>query len=221
MSKFSGLTDANRAGAQVVLEHDFLDRALADHALATIDKSVKWLGVEENRVRIAGRWMAVPRGQSAYGDHGTSYRFSGTEVFARPWSECPILNELRRAIERKLGASFNFVFVNRYDGGKQHISWHRDDEVDLEPGSDIVSYTLGASRDFAFRHLETRERFQGPLHHNTLLVMKPPTNEVCEHCVPKRSESTTQGVRFNLTFRRMVRRNRRRPVEPEDVEPAE
>ena len=85
---------------------------------------------------------------------------------------------------------FNFVLVNRYADGRDHAGEHRDDERELDPSAPIASLSLGAERDFRFRHgskknkailipegvREAPEDLNLPLIDGTLLLMEPPTN---------------------------------------------
>lgn len=202
--KYPGLIEANSYGANVQLIQGVLPEELANRALRDLQEQVKWIPPDENKVFIpAVGFIAVPRSQSAYGDKGTYYRFAGTRVEGKDWSECPVIQEIRKCIQERLGKTFNFVFVNRYANGMQHISWHQDDRRDLQPGSSIVSLSLGQERIFALRRLSDSKRFQGPLKHNTLLVIAPPTNDDFEHCLVKTTEKKAPRERYNLTFRNM------------------
>ena len=50
--------------------------------------------------------------QSAYGEPGITYRYSGTTVPAKSWS--PGLAFLRDLVEKHSGVRYNFVLVNKY-----------------------------------------------------------------------------------------------------------
>ena len=149
----------------------------------------------------------------AHGDDDCpGYRFSGVQVQPRPWIEP--LRELRDLVARCTGFRANFVLVNHYAHAGQHISWHADDERDLDPAAPIASLSLGSARDFQFRPC-ARGAEPGTvtltLEPGSLLVMHPPTNRLFQHCLPKRSgtRAAATGARWNLTFRRMVAPPRR------------
>ncbi|KAI8487928.1 Alpha-ketoglutarate-dependent dioxygenase alkB 2 [Branchiostoma belcheri] len=63
------------------------------------------------RVQIFGKYRDIPRKQVAFGDPGLSYRFSGVEIPARPWS--PLLRTIKDRIQEVTGQEFNFVLINR------------------------------------------------------------------------------------------------------------
>ena len=114
-------------------------------------------------------------------------------------------------MEEATGEAFNFVLVNRYKDGSDHIGEHRDDERDLCRGAAIASLSFGQARDFVFRHREARgtsarrkdiRPVKIELGHGSLLVMKQPTNREWYHSLPVRKGASSP--RINLTFRRMV-----------------
>lgn len=86
---------------------------------------------------------------------------------------------------------------------------HRDDEKELDPLCPIASVSLGAGRDFVFRHRDARgkmpQRRMEPvkleLAHGSLLLMNQPTNTFWYHSLPVRKRISQP--RINLTFRRI------------------
>lgn len=88
---------------------------------------------------------------------------------------------------------------------------HRDDEKELDPLCPIASVSLGAARDFIFRHRDARGK---PIHrqiiepvklelaHGSLLLMNSPTNTFWYHSLPVRKKISLP--RINLTFRRIL-----------------
>ncbi len=70
----------------------------------------------------------------------------------------------------------------------------------------IASLTLGAERDFIFRHQDRRTNHLADekliLTDGLLLLMHSPTNRWWYHGLPPRKKCTTP--RINLTFRRIV-----------------
>lgn len=87
---------------------------------------------------------------------------------------------------------------------------HRDDERELDPLCPIASVSLGAARDFIFRHRDARgkqsrrhiEPVKLELAHGSLLLMNPPTNTFWYHSLPARKKVLLP--RINLTFRRIL-----------------
>lgn len=80
---------------------------------------------------------------------------------------------------------------------------HKDDEKELVMDAPIASLSLGAEREFVFKHGERRynkvENVKLNLRAGLLLLMKHPTNRVWYHGLPARTACTLP--RINLTFR--------------------
>ena len=106
-------------------------------------------------------------------------------------------------MEHKTETKFNSCLLNLYHSGDEGMSWHSDDEKDLEENSAIASLSLGAERKFSFRHKQSKETVALMLEHGSLLVMKDITQTHWHHQLPK-TKKVTQP-RINLTFRSMVK----------------
>ena len=162
---------------------------------------------QNSQVQLFGKWHNVPRKQAAYGDDGLTYTFSGSTISAKPWT--PFLKALRDLLSTKIGFHFNYVLVNRYKDGNDHIGEHKDDEYELVRRSPIASLSFGEARDFVFRHQDSRgakcvrkiEPLKLSLQSGSILLMNYPTNSYWYHSLPVRKRCL--GPRINLTFRQM------------------
>ena len=180
----------------------------ADSLFQQAERMIKYNA--NSKVFLHGKWHNIPRKQTAYGDTGLRYTFSGATVSAQPWSNAGFLKDICDLISTLTGHKFNFVLVNRYKDGVDHMGEHRDDETDLEAGSAIASISLGQARDFIFRHADARGRsakrkiepVKLELSHGSLLMMNHPTNVYWFHSLPVRKRAFLP--RINLTFRKMV-----------------
>lgn len=187
----------------------------ADALFQEAEKVIKYNA--NSKVFVHGKWHKVPRKQTAYGDTGLTYTFSGATVSAQPWNNASFLKNICDLVSSLTGHKFNFVLVNRYNDGNDHMGEHRDDEGDLVPRSVIASVSLGQARDFVFRHVESRgsnaKRKIDPvkleLSHGSLLIMNHPTNVYWFHSLPVRKKAIFP--RINLTFREMVVKNKTSP----------
>lgn len=102
------------------------------------------------------------------------------------------------------------LLFTRYKDGQDHIGEHRDDEKELDLLCPIASVSLGAARDFVFRHRDARGKqscqqikpVKLELAHGSLLLMNPPTNTFWYHSLPVRKKVLLP--RINLTFRRIL-----------------
>lgn len=165
-----------------------------------LEEEVEYFSGELSTVKLHGKSHNVPRKQSAYGDYGLVYKYSGVTYPAKPWTKT--LSYLRKLVEDKSGYSFNFVLVNRYKDGDDRMGFHKDDEKDLIKEYPIASLSFGAERDFIFKHKDSDvDNVKLVLTDGMLLLMKHPTNSIWLHGLPKRKKCIFP--RINLTFRRI------------------
>jgi len=141
----------------------------------SLESTVTYNSAEASSVIIFGKKHEIARKQTAFGDEGTSYKFSGNDVAANAWSKVPSIERIKHDIEHFLDAKhkqreepkskenkeeetpvvgnrFNFCLVNRYKDGNDKIGFHKDDERDLLHKSSIAGVSFGATRDILFKH---------------------------------------------------------------------
>lgn len=176
------------------------DVAEADTLLQRLLTEVPW---RQDVIRLFGREHPLPRLQQWFGDEGLDYTWSGIHLQPLPWS--PFLTEIKNRVEEASGASFNTVLLNRYRSGKDTVSWHSDNEIDLGPQPVICSVSFGAERDFVLKHATNSsiERRAIYLTHGSLLLMAGETQANWLHALPRRARIA--GERVNLTFRQISR----------------
>jgi alkylated DNA repair dioxygenase AlkB len=118
------------------------------------------------------------------------------------WS--PPLIDVKAKLEDSCVTRFNSVLLNYYRDQQDSMGWHSDDEAELGSAPIIASLTLGASREFAFKHKTRKElRYKIKLSHGSLLVMQGTTQAHWLHAIAKEKEPI--GARINLTFRRIFK----------------
>nr|XP_020450009.1 DNA oxidative demethylase ALKBH2 [Monopterus albus]XP_020450010.1 DNA oxidative demethylase ALKBH2 [Monopterus albus]XP_020450011.1 DNA oxidative demethylase ALKBH2 [Monopterus albus]XP_020450012.1 DNA oxidative demethylase ALKBH2 [Monopterus albus] len=188
----------------------------ADRLFKQLEEEMVYSTGEEAKVQVFGKVYNIPRQQATYGDAGLTYTYSGVTRSACLWT--PTLEYIRDVVTKTTGQTFNFVLVNRYKDGQDHIGEHRDDEKELDPLCPIASVSLGAARDFIFRHRDARgkqscrkiEPVKLELTHGSLLLMNQPTNTFWYHSLPVRKKVLLP--RINLTFRRILLDNKKQEV---------
>jgi alkylated DNA repair dioxygenase AlkB len=180
----------------LLYEENFLSSELADRYFTDLQDRCHW----EQKPGIFGYMQ--PRLIASYGDPGVSYRYSGMDYAALPWTAA--LLEIKEAIEAVQG-EYNYCLLNRYRSGTDSMSWHADNEPEM--GNVIGSLSLGATRKFRIRHNVTRETKTLLVGHGTLIIMAGTMQQFWQHEVPKTKQDV--GERINLTFRRIV--NERQP----------
>jgi alkylated DNA repair dioxygenase AlkB len=150
--------------------------------------AVDW---REERIRMFGRTVTVPRLVSWCGDAGLSYRYSGLEHRCAGW--LPLLEPVRSRIARECGFASSMVLLNRYRDGGDSMGWHTDDEAGQGPW--LASLSLGASRRFLLRPRSQLPAVRLDLGHGSLLLFRG----AMPHALPKTARPI--GERINLTFR--------------------
>lgn len=168
----------------------------ADRLLQRLQQETPW---RQDRIRLHGRSLPVPRLQAWYGDPGARYGYSG--ILLNPLPFTPLLQQLRQELEQHTGHRFNAVLLNCYRDGSDSVSWHSDDEKELGTDPVIASLSLGATRRFELRHRQRRElgKYVLDLNHGSLLLMGAGLQRHWQHQIPK--QPGIAAVRLNLTFR--------------------
>lgn len=173
----------------------FLSREDSDGLLRKLLKEINW---KQEKIRMYGKLVNIPRLTAWYGDTDKEYTYSGIKLKPLDWTND--LLTLKKVVEEKAGVAFSSVLLNLYRNGNDSVAWHSDDEKELGTNPTIASISLGTSRTFRLRHLEDRALIRSvELTHGSLLIMQGETQHRWEHEIPKR-----KGIikpRINLTFR--------------------
>ena len=177
---------------EAYLIEDALSPSVADRAFADLLTSVDW---RQERAKLFGRSIPVPRLTAWYGTHGYSY--SG--IHHRPSPMTPLLENLKARMDELAGRRFDSVLINLYRDGADSMGWHSDDEASLGHDPVIASLSLGAERRFHFRHRQRKDRVAVDLGHGSCLIMRGRCQACWQHQLPKTRKKI--GARINLTFR--------------------
>ncbi len=179
-------------GGLILFDNYWLPADEADRYFSDLRNQCVW----EHKPGIFGHMQ--PRLIASYGDPGVSYRYSGVDNAALPWTVT--LLEIKQRIEAVQG-EYNYCLLNRYRSGSDSMGWHADDEPEM--GNVIGSLSLGATRKFRIRHNITRKTQTFLAGNGTLIIMAGTMQQHWQHEVPK--TKLPVGERINLTFRRIVK----------------
>jgi len=177
-------------GGLLLYDTAFLPSNIADRYLLELRDHCPW----EQKPGTFGYMQ--PRLIASYGDAGVTYRYSGVDYAALPWTTT--LLEIKTKIEAVQG-EYNYCLLNRYRSGSDSMGWHADDEPEL--GNVIGSLSLGATRKFRIRYNVTRETQTFLAGNGTLIIMAGTMQQFWQHEVPKTKQNV--GERINLTFRKI------------------
>ena len=153
---------------------------------------------EQKNITLFGRTVCQPRLISWYSDPGVTYTYSNTKFKSKKWPDN--LKLLKNRLNENFGTEFNSVLLNLYRNGQDSMGLHSDDEKELGNNPTVASISLGATRDFKFKHKtknDCAEKFT--LKSGSLLLMMDETQHHWKHEVPKTKKVLTP--RINLTFR--------------------
>lgn len=181
---------------KIALTTDFFDQQTAAHYFDALLRQLQW---EQSEIKIAGRFVKIPRLNAWYGDATARYQYSGAFFSPQDWT--PELLTIRLAIEKACGQKFNSVLANYYRNEQDSVAWHADDEPELGRNPFIASLSLGETRRFLLRRKNTKnpEKIEIKLPGNSLLLMSGALQHYWHHQVPKTTQA--KGARINLTFR--------------------
>lgn len=181
---------------EVVRYYNFFNKAKSDQLFQELLSGIKW---RQDKMKLYGKEIALPRLTAWYGDDGKAYTYSGIPMNPDAWT--PTLLSIKRRIEEVAEVNFNSVLVNLYRSGKDSVSWHSDDERELGKNPIIASVSFGETRRFQLRHKlnKSLDKVEITLTHGSLLIMKGSTQHFWQHQIPKTSKLLRE--RINLTFR--------------------
>ena len=164
------------------------------------DKLLTEIAWAPDQALIFGKLITTKREVAWYADKAYSYTYSKITKKALLWT--PLLLQIKAAVEKASGETYNACLLNLYHNGSQGMAWHSDGEKDLKKNGAIASVSFGAQRKFAFKHKKDNAVVAVPLEHGSLLVMKGSTQSHWLHRLPPTKK--VHSPRINLTFRTIV-----------------
>lgn len=111
------------------------------------------------------------------------------------------VSSIKLDIESQFGMIFNSCLVGRFDDPKDKIGFHTDQSTGMGKNPYVASLSLGRSRKFKIKRIDSGEKLTIILEHGDLIVMGDQSNVKYKHAVPADSECSSDDPRLNLTFR--------------------
>ncbi len=173
-----------------------VSRDKTNHYFKKLLQHISW---KQDEVIIYGKYLITQREIAWYGDECYVYRYSNTTKYALPWTS--ELLALKALVEKETKTVFNSCLLNLYHNGDEGMGWHSDDEACLEKQGMIASLSLGAERNFVFKHKKTGVKVLVFLEQGSVLRMQGSTQLHWLHALPKTTKISEP--RINLTFRNM------------------
>ena len=192
-SPVSNETIINKDGLAIYFD-SLIPKEKSKLFLMQLSKNIQWKNDESV---MFGKHFITRRKTAWYGDQPFCYTYSKIKRTALPWTD--ELLEIKRIVENKEEVEFNSCLLNFYHDGDDGMSWHSDNEKELEKNGAIASVSLGAERKFSFKHKRNKEKIDLILGNGSLLVMKEQIQTHWMHQLPKSKKISEP--RINLTFR--------------------
>ena len=170
----------------------------ADYFLNYLTHQIAW---KNDAAIIFNKKVITKRKVAWYASQEFDYTYSKITRSALPWT--PELLDLKHKVETISGETFNSCLLNLYHSGDEGMAWHSDSESQLERNGAIASVSLGAERQFMFKHKNTKATHASVLQHGSLLVMKGVTQTHWLHRLPPTKK--IHLPRINLTFRTVTK----------------
>lgn len=150
-----------------------------------------------DQIKMYGRWIQTKRKVAWYGEEGLNYTYAHSLKIPLPWTD--VLLELKAIVSQKTRSPYNSCLLNLYHNHTEGMGWHQDNEPELQKGGSIASLSLGAVRNFQFRHKSSKIMIEQMLEDGSLIEMKDEIQDHWQHSLPK--ARIPCGPRINLTFR--------------------
>lgn len=120
----------------------------------------------------------------------------------------PTVKRIKEELERRLSMRFNHALIQLYRDGSDCIRDHADKTLDIEKGSTIVTYSIGARRVMVLRPKNKGSgNIRIPLPSNSALTVPLEANRTHTHSIkqdkrrPEEREEAERGPRISITFR--------------------
>ena len=149
-------------------------------------------------IKMYGRIVYQQRDIGFFSDESIGYYYSGQLSRAKPLkSNCFKLMQL---MNERFGTKYNGILVNRYNGGKNYISDHSDDEKNIDEGG-VIAISHGAVRKFRIRDKLTKKIIMDiPTTSGSIIHMGGDFQKEFTHGIPV--EKNVEGIRYSFTFRK-------------------
>jgi alkylated DNA repair dioxygenase AlkB len=191
-------SDKNLLPTDGVLRYisQFLTLSESDELFRKLHNELNW---QPDVIKMYGKEIITARKIIWMSQNNLPYTYSGTLKQGIPFTE--EIAFLKTKLEQYTNTKFNACLLNFYQNGKQAMGWHSDNESSIVPNSTIASISLGAERDFYFKHKQSNQKVSVFLENGSLCLMENQIQQYWLHQLPVRTK--VLAPRINLTFRLM------------------
>jgi len=179
---------------------EFFDINRSEKMFAYFKNNIKWAHDEYN---FNGTIVKSPRLVSMYSSTGDKdYTYSGQTKKSYKYTKSIdyIANEIETFLNLEKGY-FNGCLLNYYRNGEDSISYHNDNEKDMDDNGIIAVLSIGEERTFYIKHNKTGQTIRTKLKDCSLSIMNPICQRQWKHAILKEKD---KSERISLTFRKFV-----------------
>ena len=175
----------------------YLCEEYADLILLCIEE-IKDELLEKPPIKMRGKTVHQQRDVGFISNESIGYYYSGQLAKSKPMK--PNCLKLIKLINERFGTKYNGILINRYNGGKNYISDHSDDEKNIDDGG-VIAISHGAVRKFRIRDKLTKKIIMDiPTTSGSIIHMGGDFQKEFTHGIPV--EKKVEGIRYSLTFRK-------------------
>ena len=157
-------------------------------------------------------------GVCLFGEHTYVYNKATAKLKPTPFKEGSSITRTLEVVNKKLKTNFNSVLVNKYHNKNTSLNWHRDDEPEIDQSEAIASLSIGAERKFIIADSPEdgdRGYFSSTqMAENSVFIMEAGFQEKHVHKVDSGQLEAERGVRYSLTFRKLLPDKKRQKPQP-------
>lgn len=173
---------------------NFINKELLENCITDVEPQLE----EKPEIIIFGKKCKQQRNVGFFSNESIGYKYSKKMMDSKPLTQS--MSELLDIVNKKTGAEFNGILVNKYINGRDYISAHSDDESGLDTVG-VVSISYGAERLFRIRNKETKEIVCDELTtHCSILHMGGNFQKLYTHEIPIQKKISEPRISF--TFRK-------------------
>jgi len=144
------------------------------------------------------------------------YRYGRTTHSANPLPSTGYLSLiLKKTGQLFPNLVFNSVLVTRYKNGQCCIPMHADNEREISPDSEIVTISLGATRDIKVEAIHGELKATYSIPHGSVYSMSAKSQKLYKHGVPRDNMCTKSRVSITL---RMIKTHETEKTLPSSAE---
>lgn len=178
----------------------FFDISRSENMLLYFKNNINW---KQDEYNFSGKIVKSPRLVSMYSNLGDKdYSYSGQTNKSNKYTKSIsyLANEIEKFLKLEEGY-FNGCLLNYYRNGRDSISYHNDNEKDMDKDGIIVTLSIGEEREFFISNNKTGEIIKTNLKNCSLSVMNPICQREWKHAIFKEKN---KQERISLTFRKFV-----------------